>query len=847
MDVPTPPSRRVSFGNSVRTRRHSSKIAAENRQHRRDHTEVATSNSQSSDGPQQFFHDLLQEAKGKSLNKRRWYGVARELAHQAGRADFIVEATFYNWFGKRDRVSDWEWSHSVCFVVYAAVGEDETAWKPWRDRWEALRKPRSNQPSSFDSPNEQGEQQAVSRAVTAPRQLPPPPGYFVGRRDVLARLTTALDHVDPTGGTVVISAMTGMGGVGKTWLALQWAHQHRDLFPDGELFVDLGGFSPSGESMSPSAAVRVFIDAFNVESGAIPPDFEAQVGLYRSLVANKRMLIVLDNARDSAHIASLLPGSPTSTVLITSRDKLVALSTTQGINRLDLDMLSEREAYELLANRLGQPKVQAEPAAVTTLIACCGGLPLALGIVAGRAASYPTFPLATWADELQDSATRLNALDAGDPAASLTAVLSWSTAALTAEQIEAFSLLGLTTGPDISTAAVASLTGLPASRAKVVLESLERVSLLQQHTPGRWQMHDLIRLYAKDQAVNHQPKELRETALRRLVDFYLHTTYVADQLLDPHRESIELNPPAPGCDPYPLHDATEALAWLDCEHPCVLAAQRLAIDLAWNTVAWQTAPTLHTYHWRRGRLSDQVLVSRAGLAAAQHLDDPAILAQAHRLLAEACALAGQHAEALDHLNQALTLAVQADDLSSQAHTHRVLAWAWGQQGQIPSALRHAIHSLELFQGLNNHEWEARGLNQTAWYSAQMGNYEEAQTRVEAALNLHRRHHNHNGEALSLSILGYIALHTGQYPQALDYGRQALNLHRSIGNSYHEADTLNGLGHVYLSAGQYSEARDAWQQAVQLYQIQNRKDEARRAQQQLNDLSAAESGTDHSDN
>lgn len=822
----------------------------ETRQSRRDQTKVATSSDLHLETPQLFFRDLLREARKKNFNRRKWYQAASELAREAGRTDFISEATFYNWFSKRDRVSDWEWSHSVCFVVYAAVGEHEAASKPWRDRWNALRKP-VKLPADLEAtpPDDQGpllntstegsEQGAARRALPAPKQLPPPPGYFVGRHDVLTQLTAALDEGNATSGTLVISAMTGMGGAGKTWLALHWAHHHHERFPDGQLFVDLSGFSPAGKPMSPGSAVRGFIDAFNIEPSMIPVDFEAQVALYRSLVASKRMLIVLDNARDSTQVASLLPGSPTCTVVLTSRDQLVGLSTTQGIYRLNLDMLSDREAYELLANRLGQQRLNTEPAAVADLIACCAGLPLALGIVAGRAASHPQFPLATWAGELRDSTTRLNALDTGDPAANLAAVLSWSTAALTLEQREVFGLLNLATGPDISSPAAASLSGLPVSRVKTALEALERVSLIQQRTPGRWQMHDLIRLYAKDEVVNHQPKDVQDAAMRRLLDYYLHTAYAADQLLDPHRELAELDAAAPGCSLEFPQDTTAALAWLDAEHPCLIAAQRLAVDLAWHTVTWQFAPILHTYHWRRGRLSDQVSISQAGLSASQSLDDPGTHAQAHRLLAEASALAGQHTEALDHLHQALTLAEHADDLASQAHTHRVLAWAWGQQGEIESALKHAIRSLQFFQGLKNHEWEARGFNQTAWYSAQIGRYEEARKRGEAALALHRHHHNRNGEALSLSVLGYVALCTGQHSQALGYGQGALTLHRAIGNTYHEADTLNGLGYVHLAMGQQGQAREVWQQSAQLYQAQNRTNEAQQAQKQLDQLSAAD--------
>ncbi|WP_330841470.1 ATP-binding protein [Actinophytocola sp.] len=676
------------------------------------------------------------------------------------------------------------------------------------------------------------EPPGISRSFPAPSQLPPPPGHFIGRRDALTQLTAAMDDAAGAGETVVISTITGPGGVGKTWLGLQWAHQHRHLFPDGQLFVDLGGFSPDGEPTAPTVAVRYFLDAFGVEPALVPGTFEAQVGLYRTMVANRRMLIMLDNAKDSAHVASLLPGSPTCTVLITSRDKLIGLNATQGARRVDLDVLTDEEADELLADRLGRQRQKTESQAVAELIAYCAGLPLALGIVAGRAAEHRAFPLATWVDELRDSATRLDTLDTGDPTASLTAVLSWSTATLATEQAETFALLGLAPVPDISTAAAADLNGLPVSRTKVALEALERVSLIQQHVPGRWRMHDLVRLHAKDQAAKHLSEPVQLAALRRIGDFYVHTAYAADQLLDPHRESVELAQHAPGCHPHAPQDTATALAWLDTEHPGLLAAQRLAVAMGWHTPVWQLAPALHTYHWRRGRLSDQVAVGRAGLNAARHLGDPAVQALAHRLLAEACALLGQHAEALDHLDRAMTLATHARDMPSQAHTQRILAWAWGQQGNVALALKHAARSLQLFQTLGNQEWEARGLNQTAWYAGHTGQYEQARTYCEAALKLHRDHQNRNGEALSLGIHAYLAFWTGQYRQALDYSGRSIALHRDIGNTYYEADILTTLGQAHAAMGEHARARDAWHQALRLYKTQNRTKEAAGVQQLL---------------
>ncbi|WP_079194150.1 ATP-binding protein [Streptomyces sp. CB02923] len=671
-------------------------------------------------------------------------------------------------------------------------------------------------------------------AVT-PHQLPAAPRVFTGRTEELAELTATLDEATETGATVMISALGGAGGIGKTWLALHWAHRHADRFPDGQLFVDLRGFTPLGEPLPATEAVRGFLSALGVAPAGVPADLDAQVGLYRSLVAGRRLLIVLDNARDTSHVAPLLPGNSLCTVLVTSRRHLAGLVTTHGARSLGLDVLSDAEARQLLVDHLGSERAAAEPEAVDAFVACCAGLPLALSIVAARATAHPGFPLELLAEELRDHATRLDELDAGEIPLNLRAAFSSSYHALTPEAAVLFGLTGLAPGPDISLSAAASLAGLSAGRARALLRELETAHLVSQPEPGRYRLHDLIRLYATEQARHHLAEDRRDDALRRLVDFYLHTAYAGDQVLDPHRESVVLDPPVPGCRPQPLPDETRALAWLDAEHACLMGVQRLAVERQWHRAVWQLAPTLHTYHWRRGRLSDQVSVAEDGLSAARRPGDEANRAPAHRLLAEAYAQVGRHTDALEHLHQALALAERTDDLPSQAHTHRVLAWAWGQQGESGPALDHATRSLGLFQALDDQEWEARGLNQSAWYSAQLGHYDQARAYCEKALLLHRGHGNRNGEALSLGVHAYLGLCTGRHTEVLEYARQALSLLRDIGNTYHEAVLLHGAGQAHAALGQHDQARDAWQQALELYRSQHRTGEAERLQLQLAEL------------
>jgi DNA-binding SARP family transcriptional activator len=360
-------------------------------------------------------------------------------------------------------------------------------------------------------------------AAVVPRQLPAPPKGFTGRDRELA----ALDREAGPDGTLVLSAIGGPGGIGKTWLALHWAHRHADRFPDGQLFVDLRGFSQEGSPLTPAAAVRGFLEALGIAPRSIPADLDARVRLFRSLVADRRMLIVVDNARSSDQVVPLLPGSPLCTVVVTSRNRLTDLVTRHGAQPLRLDVLTEQESRQVLVSRLGEDRVAAEPAAVGELLACCGGFPLALAIVAGRAAAHPDFPLAAPAAELRDVATRLAVLDDDDPASSLPAVLSWSHDTLTDEQARVFALLGVAAGVDLDLPAAASLVGRTTPATRSVLHALEDKHLVQQKAPGQWRMHHLIKLHAAELAHRNLAEADRDAAHGRLVDFYLHAAHAA--------------------------------------------------------------------------------------------------------------------------------------------------------------------------------------------------------------------------------------------------------------------------------------------------------------------------------
>ncbi|MFC6094862.1 NB-ARC domain-containing protein [Saccharothrix lopnurensis] len=513
----------------------------------------------------------------------------------------------------------------------------------------------------------------------APRQLPGAPGLFVGREEYLSGLDRVLTPADGDPATrTVMSVLGGAGGIGKTWLALYWAHRHADRFPDGQLFVDLRGYSPDGHPLDPAVAVRGFLDALGVDPGRLPVDLDAQAALYRGLVADRRMLIVLDNATATDQVVPLLPGTPTCTVLVTSRRRLASLIDRHSARHLQLDILSEEEARALLVERLGEQRVTAEPEAVDELVELCGRYPLALAITARHAATHPRVPLAELATELRDLG--LDMLDGDDPAAGLPAVLSWSLRRLTDRQRTVFGLLGITPGADTTLPAAVVLTGLPPADTRKALSTLEEASLLERRPHGRYAMHDLVRDYAAATAQATLPEEVRKTALLRVMDSHLHTAHAADRLLHPHRPPLRPDPPAPDVHPHPLPDVAAATAWLEAEHVTLLATQRAAVALGHHHIVWHLAWTLNNFHVRRGHLAQALATWQAALDASAHLPDPAARSRAHRNLGHVCSRLGLHEEATRHLDRALALAVRDHDLAQQAHTRQSLAIAWEQRG-----------------------------------------------------------------------------------------------------------------------------------------------------------------------
>lgn len=627
----------------------------------------------------------------------------------------------------------------------------------------------------------------------------------------------------------MISAIGGMAGVGKTTLAVHWAHRVADRFPDGQLYVNLRGFDPSGAVLDPGEAVRGFLGALGVPPERVPHGVDAQAALYRSVLAGRRVLVVLDNARDTEQVRPLLPGSPGCLTIVTSRDELPGLVAAHGAHSLVLRPFDAVQARAFLVRRLGARRVAAEPRAADEISELCAGLPLALACVAARAAGHPHFPLAAVAAELREAHGSLDAFARSDASVDVGTVFSWSSRAISAEAARLFRLLALHPGPDLSLPAAAALAGLPVRRARPLLAELTGLHLVTEHGPGRYAFHDLLRAYAGELVHERHTEADREAARGRLYHHYLHTAHAADRLLAPNADPLPPPPPPEGAHPEALADDDRALAWLTAEHAVLLAVvetaavsghpvqERLACQLAWS---------LEPFFDRRGHWHDGLAVQRTALDAARRLADPALEARGLRGLARVEGRLGLHSRSVPRLERALELFTGLGDDTGRAHTHRSLGWECDQQGDLPGALRHNQFALGLFRRLGDRAAQASVLNSVGWYHALLGDHRQALTHCFEALTTLQQLGDRYGQAATWDSIAYAHHHLGRHPHALLGYRNALALLRDLGVPYVEADILVRVGETHLATGDHDGARTAWRQALVLLRGLNHPDAER---------------------
>ena len=679
-------------------------------------------------------------------------------------------------------------------------------------------------------------QDSPARAAAAavrppPRQLPAAVTGFAGREQPLARLDDLL-AAHTADRTATVAAVLGPPGIGKTALAVHWAHRTADRFPDGQLYANLRGFDPAGPPASPAEVVRGFLGALGMAPEQIPAGFAGQVGLYRSLVADRRVLVVLDNAGDADQVRMLLPGGPRCFVVVTSRDQLMGLVAAEGAHPVTLDVLTAAEARDLLTQRIGRDRVGADPVAVDEIVARSARLPLALALVAARAAAHSGFPLAALAAELRETHGGLAAFGGGDPSTDLRTVFSTSYHNLSGPAARLFRLLGLHPGPDIAVAAAASLAGRPVSEARALLAELARTNLVGERRPGRFAFHDLLRAYAAELAHTEGDDAERAGAQRRMLDHYLHTAYAGALVLAPHRDPITVCSPVAGIAPLEPADPAAALAWFAAEHAVLLAAVDRAAATGFDAHAWQMAWCLANYLLRVGHLDDLATTQETALSAARRLGDRTAQALAHRHLARAFMRQDRDDEAVAHLEAALELFGAVDDPIGAAHTHLDLGYVDDRHGRHAPALDHSERALALFQAGDHEAGQANALNAIGWEHAQMGDHERALARCEEALALHEKIGNRHAQAGTLDSIGFVHRHLGHHEQAIARYQQALELYQEAGDRYYQAEILSHLGEAYDEAGDLDPARDAWAQAARILDEMGHHADADRARARL---------------
>ncbi|HEX4831520.1 MAG TPA: tetratricopeptide repeat protein [Trebonia sp.] len=661
----------------------------------------------------------------------------------------------------------------------------------------------------------------AEQAPAIPRQLPTAVAHFVGRAREIGELDGALAQLDSgQAGAVVIAAIGGTAGVGKTALALNWAHGVAQRFPDGQLYANLHGFDTSSAPADPADILRGFLDALGVHPSALPAGRDALAALFRSRIADQRMLLVLDNASDVAQVRPLLPASPGSLVVITSRRELTALAASEGARLLSLDVLTEPEADELLTARLGPGRIAAEPQAVRDLARLCARLPLALSVVVARAAAAPRLPLSALTCELAEAAGPLDALDAGDPTANVRTVISLSDRHLSDRAARMFRLLSLHPGPDITAPAAASLAAVGLAPARAALRELASASLISEDVPGRYAFHDLLRSYAVEQAQGSVPDGERRRAIVRILAHYLHSAHAARVLLYPGHDTIRLDPPPPGVRPESHPAQPAALEWLDGEYAVLLKVIELSVLEKIDDYAWRFPVVLWTYYYVCGHWHDAAATQHVAVEAAGRRGERNGFARAMRGLGGALAQLGEYAEAREWLQRAGAMLSEIGDAVGLARTKLIIGQSYEYQGRYADSLRWMDEALGLALAVPGDAdmqlVRAAALNNSAWCRVHLGELELARDRCREAIDLCRCLGYVPGEAGTWDTLGYVNQSLGDYPEAVRCFTRALDLGTAMGNRLLIANTLGHLAETHQAAGNAALARDAWLRALDMY-------------------------------
>ncbi|MEV4397949.1 BTAD domain-containing putative transcriptional regulator [Nonomuraea sp. NPDC049607] len=638
-------------------------------------------------------------------------------------------------------------------------------------------------------------------APPVPAQLPARLAGFVGRKAELERLA----------GSAAVCVISGPPGVGKSSLALHWAHHHRDRFPGGQLHAHLGALDPADAS----AVLSRFLGALGVPETRIPPGVEDRTGLYRSLLATRRVLVVLDDVRAAEQVTPLLATAPGCLTVITSRTELPALSVTVGASLLHLDVLSADEAHGLLAARVGADRLAAEPEAAELIVDRCGRLPLALAIVAARTVRRSDLPLAEIAAGLDRAGADLEPFADTDPAIDLRTVFGRSYRELPEEAARLFRRLGGQAGPHLALAAVASLAGLPVERTRGLVDQLDRANLVELSARGRPRLHDLLRAYAAEQARAADRPATRRAATRRLLDHYLHSACAASAACYPHREHLAPARPARGVTVERFTAPEEALRWYAAESVALPALVAEAARAGLDRHAWQLAWGFGEFMQRRGPWEEILGVQEVALECAERLGDLLAQAGCHSRLARAHAKLGADQQAVAHFERAVELHRDLGEPVLEAHLHLGLAVPVSRV-RPGEELRHALRALELFEAGGDAIGQARALNNAGWWRAQRREYDQAYADCSRAQRILADLGYAQGEGHAWDSVAYVLDAMGDHGRAVACYERAAELLLACDDPHPAAETLVRLGDTHAAAGDPAKALNAWRRALECY-------------------------------
>lgn len=654
-------------------------------------------------------------------------------------------------------------------------------------------------------------------APPTPRQLPADISAFVNRTDELGQLNAVL--TGPGGSQLVLSVyvIAGTAGAGKTSLALHWAHQVKDRFPDGQLYVNLRGYDP-GEPVPAQQALRGFLRALGVSADDVPQDLDDAAGLYRSLLAERRMLILLDNAATVRQVRPLLPGSGDSLVVVTSRSRLAGLAVRDGAHRLTLGTLPEPEAVALLRAVTSGYRPEDDRDKLTELARLCARLPLALRIAAERAASHPHLRLDDLIADLRDESALWDALSTGDDeeAEAVRTVFAWSYRALPDRAARVFRLLGLHPGPEFGLHAAAALAGLTLPRSRQILDDLVGAHLLEQTGPDRYQFHDLLRAYAADQAQLEEPPEQREAALRRVLDWYLHTADAAQSWIEPSEDHVPLSGPTADVQPLVFADYDAAVDWSEREYPNSARAVRAAASAGLDRSAWQFAAVLWNMIPPSSPIADWLDTGRIGLEAAGRQGDAQVQSLLLTNLGMAYRAANRLDEALESHHRALEIARACGNRIDEANSLNLIGLIQLRTRQLDDASQYFERAADLFREQDNAHRAATALANLASSRLNAGHLPEASYVVRQALAAHRALDDRSGEGNVLRIAAELHLEQGEFDQALGSAQAAVDIALGLRHHRLEGYWLITLGNAQQAAGRCADALTSYQRSAMLH-------------------------------